>query len=125
MIDVINKVSELSGQNLDACYQCGKCSGGCPSVALMDILPNQVIRAVQIGIPEIALEANTIWICASCYTCTVRCPRGIDIARIMEALRQITLRENIDYIKAREIDKEDIMLLPQIALVANFRKQTS
>ncbi|OYD16621.1 heterodisulfide reductase [candidate division WOR-3 bacterium JGI_Cruoil_03_44_89] len=125
MAELVDKISELSGQNLDACYQCGKCSGGCPSVAQMDMLPNQVIRLLQIGLPELALQCNTIWICASCYMCTVRCPRGIDLSKIMEALRQVNLRENLDYMKIKEIKEEDIFILPQIALVANFRKQTA
>jgi len=125
MANLVDKISELSGQNLDACYQCGKCSGGCPSVTQMDMLPNQVIRLLQIGLPELALQCNTIWICASCYTCTVRCPRGIDLSKIMEALRQVNLRGNIDYTKIKEIKEEEIFILPQIALVANFRKQTA
>jgi heterodisulfide reductase subunit C len=125
MANLVDKISELSGQNLDACYQCGKCSGGCPSVALMDILPNQVIRFLQIGPQEVALQCNAIWICASCYSCTVRCPRGVDLSKIMEALRQVNLRENIDYTKIKEIKEEDLFILPQIALVANFRKQTA
>lgn len=125
MAELVDKISELSGQNLDACYQCGKCSGGCPSVTQMDMLPNQVIRLLQIGLPELALQCNTIWVCASCYMCTVRCPRGIDLAKIMEALRQVNLRENLDYTKINEIGEKEIFILPQIALVANFRKQTA
>jgi len=125
MANLVDKISELSGQNLDACYQCGKCSGGCPSVTQMDMLPNQVIRLLQIGLPELALQCNTIWICASCYMCTVQCPRGIDLSKIMEALRQVDLRGNIDYTKIKEIKEEEIFILPQIALVANFRKQTA
>lgn len=125
MTNLVDRISELSGQNLYACYQCGNCSGGCPSVTQMDILPNQVIRLLQIGLPEVALQYNTIWICASCYTCTVRCPRGIDLSKIMEALRQVNLRGNIDYTKIKEIKEEEIYILPQIALVANFRKQTA
>lgn len=125
MANLVDKIAELSGQDLYACYQCGKCSGDCPSVTQMEILPNQVIRLLQIGLPEVALQYNTIWICASCYTCTVRCPRGIDPSRIMEALRQVNLRRNIDYTKIKEIKEEEIFILPQIALVANFRKQTA
>lgn len=125
MTNLVDRISELSGQNIDACYQCGKCSGGCPSVAQMDMLPSQVIRLLQIGLSDIALQCNTIWICASCYTCTVRCPRGIDLSKIMEALRQVNLRKDIDYTKIKEIKEEDLLILPQIALVANFRKQTA
>lgn len=125
MQKVIDKVSELSEQNLYSCYQCGKCSGGCPAVSEMDLLPNQVIRLLQLGMPEDASNANTMWICASCFTCTVRCPKGVDIAKIMEALRQISLRKNVDYVEVREISAKEISILPQIALVSNFRKQTA
>ncbi len=125
MQDIIDKVSELSEQNLYSCYQCGKCSGGCPSVSEMDLLPNQVIRLLQLGMPDDASNANTMWICASCFTCTVRCPKGVDIAKVMEALRQISLRKNVDYVEVREISAKEISILPQIALVSNFRKQTA
>jgi len=119
------KALELSGVNPYACYQCGKCSGGCPSISLMDLSPNQLIRTIQIGDVETALNSNTIWICATCFTCTVRCPKGVDLAKLMEALRQIKLRKNIDHARVRGIPKEEIGILPQIALVSNFRKQTA
>lgn len=125
MQDIIDKVSELSEQNLYSCYQCGKCSGGCPAVSEMDLLPNQVIRLLQLGMLDDASTSNTMWICASCFTCTVRCPKGVDLAKVMEALRQISLRKNVDYVEVRKISAKEISILPQIALVSNFRKQTS
>ncbi len=82
-------------ENLLACYQCQKCSAGCPVAYAMDILPNQVIRMVQFGLREKVLASNTIWICASCYTCSVRCPNDIDIAKIMDVLRHIALRSGV------------------------------
>ena len=83
----VAKVQELSGQNLLACYQCGKCSAGCPVVEQMDILPNQIIRLAQLGLQEDLLESRAIWVCASCMTCNVRCPKGINIAEVIEVLR--------------------------------------
>ncbi len=121
----VQKVEELSGENLSACYQCGKCSAGCPSAPFMDILPNQVIRLIQLGMKKELMNSKTIWICASCFTCSVRCPKGVDLAKIMEALRQIQLRQNIDYGKPLNLSKEKIGELPQIALVSNFRKFTA
>ena len=88
-------VIQEGGKNLLACYQCGKCSAGCPVAYAMDILPNQVIRMAQFGLREKVLTSNTIWICASCYTCSVRCPNDIDIAKTMDILRHIALRSGV------------------------------
>ncbi len=88
-------VVQEGGKNLLACYQCGKCSAGCPVAYAMDILPNQVIRMAQFGLREKVLTSNTIWICASCYTCSVRCPNDIDIAKTMDILRHIALRSGV------------------------------
>jgi len=61
----------------------------------MDIVPNKLMRAIHLGLKEEVLRSNTIWVCASCETCTTRCPNGIDIAHIMDTLRQMSLREGI------------------------------
>lgn len=87
----LDQVARESGEKILACYQCQKCSAGCPVAYAMDILPNQVIRMVQFGLREKVLSSHTIWICASCYTCSVRCPNDIDIAKIMDVLRHIAL----------------------------------
>ena len=123
--DFVAKVSELSGQNLLACYQCGKCSAGCPAVSEMDILPNQIIRYAQLGLRDELLESKAIWVCASCFTCNSRCPKGINIAEVIEALRQILLRKRKDYVDANKLPKEELEKLPPIALISNFRKFTS
>lgn len=123
--DFVKKVEEISGQTLPSCYQCGKCSAGCPMSFAMDLLPNQIIHLVRLGIEEDIAKSKTIWLCASCLTCSVRCPRGVDLSRIMEALRLITLRKNIDYVEPSRIAGETIAELPQIALVSSFRKLTA
>ncbi|MGO9115122.1 MAG: 4Fe-4S dicluster domain-containing protein [Thermoguttaceae bacterium] len=79
----------LSGTNLRDCYQCGKCSAGCPMADSMDVLPNRLIRLVQLGQAEKAISAESIWKCVSCMTCTARCPKSVDCAGVMDALRQI------------------------------------
>ena len=71
----VAKVEELSGQNLLTCYQCGKCSAGCPAVSQMDILPNQIIRLAQLGLKNELFKSKAIWVCASCMTCNTRCPK--------------------------------------------------
>jgi heterodisulfide reductase subunit C len=124
--DFVKKVEELSGQNILSCYQCGKCSAGCPSSFAMDLLPSQVIRMVQLGLQDEIMDSKTVWLCASCLTCSVRCPRGVDIAAIFEALRLLVTRDKdkLNYIEPSEISDEQIEALPQIALISNFRKFT-
>ena len=121
----IAKVEELSGQNLLVCYQCGKCSAGCPAVSEMDILPNQIIRYAQFGLKEELLKSKAIWVCASCLTCNSRCPKGINIAEVIEAIRQILLRKRQDHVKVEELTDEEKEEVPPIALISNFRKFTS
>ncbi len=123
--DFVKKVAEISGQDLLACNQCGKCSAGCPMCFAMDLLPNQIIRLAQLGLEEDIAASKTVWLCASCLTCTVRCPRGVDVGRVMEAIRLVTLRKNVDYVDASDIPKDKIGELPQIALVSGFRKHTA
>ena len=116
---LVERIEELSGENIFACYQCGKCSAGCPMVEEMEILPNQVILYAIRGLDEV-LETNTPWVCAQCYQCGTRCPKNVDITKIMEALRLLKLRKNIDYIKIAKMKKN----LPQIAYVSASRKFT-
>ncbi len=123
--DFVKKVEEISGQSLLSCNQCGKCSAGCPMSFAMDSLPNQVIRLVQLGLEEDIVRSKTVWICASCFTCTVRCPHGVDLAKVMEAVRLVSLRRNVDYLQAADIPTDTLSELPQIALVGGFRKHTA
>lgn len=88
-------VGKLSGQPLSQCYQCGKCTAGCPVAFAMDVVPNKVIRMAQAGLKDEVLRCQSIWICATCSTCTARCPEGVDPARVMEVLRIMAAREGI------------------------------
>ena len=118
------KVRELSGENVDLCFQCGGCSSGCPMTGEMDLLPSTVIRFVQLGEGEV-LGSRTIWVCSTCFNCEVRCPRGIDIANVMEALRQLMLRKKYDRVSLDSLDPEELRGMPQIALISNLRKLTA
>lgn len=122
--EYILKIIELSGENITACYHCGKCSAGCPSVDEMEILPNQLIRAIQLGDIEKLQNVNTPWICASCNMCYVRCPRGLDLCSIMEGVRQMILRDNVDWLDINKM-KDNLGDLPPIAIVGAQRKLTS
>ena len=88
-------VEQQSGQKILRCYQCGKCSAGCPSATEMDLTPRQVMRAVQLGLEDMALGSSSIWLCVFCETCSARCPREIDIARVMESLRLLAHKRGI------------------------------
>ena len=123
--EVKQKLDEITEEDLSSCYLCGKCSAGCPLADFMDMLPHQVIRLAQLGMAEKVFSQNTIWLCASCVTCKVRCPKGVDLSKIMEGLRQIVLREkNIDHTNINKIDKKRLKKLPQIACVGDFKKHT-
>jgi heterodisulfide reductase subunit C len=91
----------------------------------MDTMPRKVMRMTQLGLEEAVEESKTSWTCASCHSCTVSCPRGIDLARVMEAIRQLTLRRNVDMVEPSKLDEETLRELPQIAMVSCFRKLTS
>ena len=118
------KVKELSGEKIDLCFQCGACSSGCPMTQEMDYLPSKVIRMTQLGLEE-ALNSKTIWVCTTCFNCEVRCPRGIDIANIMEALRTMVLRKKYNRVNLEDLTPEELRELPQIAIVSNQRKLTA
>jgi heterodisulfide reductase subunit C len=120
----VQEIEDLSGQNILQCYQCGECSSGCPVAAEMDVLPNQVIRYIQLGQEEAVMEAESPWVCASCYTCYVRCPKGVGVAQIMEAvrLRHLRIATHGDHFNIRDLTGEARARLPPIALVSCARK---
>ncbi len=80
-----------AGADVTACYQCGRCSAGCPAAEYFDVKPMQAVRMCCYGQEETLLTSRTIWVCAACETCTTRCPNGIDIAGMMDLLRSRAL----------------------------------
>lgn len=84
--DLAQRIQKETGENVFLCYQCVKCTSGCPLAEHFDLVPNQVMRAAQLGMEDLIFGSKTPWLCASCQTCTTRCPQGIDIARVMDFL---------------------------------------
>jgi heterodisulfide reductase subunit C len=122
--EFVKKVKELSGQNLQLCYQCGMCTGNCPAAANMDISPRRIIELARLGLEEEIAGTKTVWVCASCLACAVNCPRGFDLAKVMEAIRLLTLRKNVDRVRPEDIPPQERGELPQIAMVSGLRKLT-
>jgi heterodisulfide reductase subunit C len=119
--ELLQEVEDLCGENLFGCYQCGTCTAGCPFIDEMDLSPDEVIRYVILDRKEV-LNSKTIWLCSSCFTCAERCPRDINITKIMEALRQIILRKKIDKTDLKKLTKDEKETIPQMAFVSLFRK---
>lgn len=96
-VTISNRMAERiradTGENVYLCYQCVKCTSGCPMVEFFDYTPNQIMRATQLGQTDALFESLTPWLCASCLTCTTRCPQGIDVAHVMEYITQAARAE--------------------------------
>lgn len=91
--ELFSFVESQSGHNIRRCYQCGKCTAGCPVTYAMDLGPRKIMHSIQLGLKDEALNNNTIWMCIFCQTCSVRCPRQIDISKVMESLRYLAIAE--------------------------------
>lgn len=87
------------GENIEACIQCGTCTGSCPTSRYMDYTPRKIIAMLSAGMKEEVLRSEAIWLCVSCYSCTVRCPRGIKITELMYALKNLAIKYR--YVKPR------------------------
>lgn len=101
-----DKLREATGQSAADCYQCGKCSAGCPLAGEMDYAPNQIIRMLQLGLPQVeekAVGSMTVWLCLTCGTCLARCPKEVDLPSIMDFLREESLRRGMVNPKAKDI----------------------
>ena len=88
-------VSALGGVDVSYCYQCGKCATGCPVAYEMDLVPAQLMHAIQLGLTEVVYKSKTMWLCASCLTCTTRCPQDIDIAEALNTIKILMYRNGV------------------------------
>ncbi len=98
------------------CYQCGKCTAGCPVAERMDFVPNQVIRLVQLGRADQAMRCESIWLCVSCQTCSTRCPQSVDCAGAMDALREAAVERGL----AAAAERRTVLF--QRAFLKNIRR---
>ena len=93
--DLARRIQDELGQNVYLCYQCVKCTSGCPMVDFFDWQPNQIMRALQLGQEDLCLHAQTPWLCASCQTCATRCPQDLNITAIMELITRVALERGV------------------------------
>ena len=86
---------DQTGQDARRCYQCGKCTAGCPIAYAMDFGPQRVMRCIQFDMRREVLSSNTIWLCVNCELCAARCPQMVHVPAVMDGLRQIAVREGV------------------------------
>jgi len=83
------------GRSIDKCIQCGTCSGSCPTSSVMEYGPREIIAALRAGLLERVLRSNTVWMCASCYSCSVRCPAKIPFTDVMYELKRLEIKYQV------------------------------
>jgi heterodisulfide reductase subunit C len=94
-ISLVSEVKRLSKQSVETCYHCHKCTSGCPVVSAMAYGPDRVLQMISLDQRQALLASPDIWLCAGCFTCSSRCPNNIDIAAVMDALRQLAISQHI------------------------------
>ena len=118
-----DKIKDISGSNPLKCMKCGKCSASCPSFNEMDIKPHQFVSYVQNEDIQSLVESKSLWKCLSCFACIERCPRNVQPGKLIDAARQIVVRQKgQDYLKADEIPELIDPETPQQLLVSAFRR---
>ena len=117
------KIKEISGTNPLKCMKCGKCSATCPSFNEMDIKPHQFVSYVANENIEELVNSKSLWKCLSCFACVERCPRGVEPANIVEAVRLAVIRQQgKNHLKPQDIPALLDEDLPQQAIVSAMRK---
>lgn len=121
--ELIAKIKRISGVNTRKCMKCGKCSGTCPAYDSMDYHPHQFVSMVEEGKIEALLHSNGIWNCLSCFACLERCPRQVEPAKLIEAVRLAVIRQQGEnHLKPEQIPALLDEDLPQQAITSAFRK---
>ena len=113
----------ISGVNPKKCMKCGKCSGTCPAYDEMEYHPHQFVSMVESGDIEPLLSSKSLYRCLSCFACVERCPRGVEPAKLVEAVRLAVIRkQGQNHLLADDIPAMLDEELPQQAIVSAFRK---
>ena len=117
------KIVEISGVNTRKCMKCGKCSATCPAYGEMEYHPHQFVYMVETGDVETLMKSPSVYKCLSCFACVERCPRGVEPAKLIEAIRLLAIREKgANHMTADDIPALVDEDLPQQAIVSAMRK---
>lgn len=117
------QILRISGSNVRKCMRCGKCSATCPSYDEMEYHPHQFVYMVENGDIEKLMESKSIYKCLTCFACVERCPRGVEPAKVVEAVRLETIRkQGNNYMKPDEIPEKWDEDLPGQAIMTAMRK---
>ena len=121
--NLMDEVARISGVNPRKCMKCGKCSGACPAYDEMEYHPHQFVYMVEQGDIETLMKSKSIYQCLSCFACVDRCPRGVEPAKLVEALRLAVVRQKgMNHLKADDIPALLDDEMPQQAIVSALRK---
>ena len=116
-------ICRISNVDTKKCMKCGKCSATCPAFNEMDIKPHQFVSYVAEENIDALMQSETLWKCLSCFACVERCPRDVKPGKLIDAARQMVVRQRgADYLKAEEIPELLDPELPQQLLVSAFRR---
>lgn len=123
MNDLTETVQRISGVNPRKCMKCGKCSASCPAYDEMDYHPHQFVSMVESGRIDELMHSRGIYTCLSCFACVERCPRSVEPAKLIEAVRLVLLRQQGQtHLPPEAIPEKLDEALPQQAVTSAFRK---
>lgn len=121
--NLMDEIAHISGVNPRKCMKCGKCSGACPAYDEMEYHPHQFVDMVDNGRIEELMNSKGIYRCLSCFACVERCPRSVESAKLIEAVRLAVVRQQgMDHLKPEQIAQNLDADLPQQAITSAFRK---
>ena len=123
MSDMVEIVKRISGVNPRKCMKCGKCTAACPAYDQMEYHPHQFVDMVETGRLGELMESKGIYMCLSCFACLERCPRSVEPAKLIEAVRLAVIRQqDKNHLKPEQIPPLLDLDMPQQAIASAFRK---